>query len=76
MLVEFIRAGQAGKEEVYQTIRLTNATVSSIRMHVNEAQAGGPGDNRALADVSFTFQRIEVEHKTGRTMAVDDWMAR
>ncbi len=73
VVIEFIRTGATGVQEVYQTIRLTNATVSSVRMHVNEPQPGGPADNRALADVAFAFQRIEIENRPGKTMAVDDW---
>ncbi len=73
VVIEFIRTGATGVQEVYQTIRLTNATVSSVRMHVNEPQPGGPAENRALADVAFAFQRIEIENRPGKTMAADDW---
>jgi type VI secretion system secreted protein Hcp len=68
VLIEFVRSSPRGVEEVYQTVKLTNATVSSIRMHI-----GDPPNDRALEDVSFTFQRIEIENRVGKTMAVDDW---
>lgn len=73
VLIEFVRTGPTGIAEVYQTIRLTNATVSSVRMHVNDPQPGGAVDNRPLAEVAFTFQRIEMENRPGKTMAVDEW---
>jgi hypothetical protein len=42
-----------------------------MRMHLNEPRRPGePPDNRALEDVSFTFQRIEFENKRA---AMDDW---
>ncbi len=73
VLIEFVRTGATGVNEVYHSIRLDNATISSLRMHINDPQPGGPADNRALADVSFTFQRIEMENRAAKTMAMDDW---
>jgi type VI secretion system secreted protein Hcp len=73
VLIEFVETSRTGAEEVYQTIKLTNATVSGIRMHLNEPRPGEPPDNRALEDVSFTFQRIEFENKPAKTAAMDDW---
>jgi type VI secretion system secreted protein Hcp len=57
VLVEFVETRRTGAEEVYQTISLTNATVSGMRMLLAEPPPGEPADNRALEDVSFTFQR-------------------
>jgi len=72
VLIEFVRPGPRGIEEVYQTIRLTNASVAAIREHINQPRAGEVGDNRALEDVSFTFHKIEIESKVGKTVAMDD----
>lgn len=33
-------------------------------------------DVNELEEISFTFQRIEIENKDGKTMAVDDWFQR
>jgi type VI secretion system secreted protein Hcp len=73
VLVEFVETRRTGAEEVYQTISLTNATVSGMRMLLAEPPPGEPADNRALEDVSFTFQRIEFENKPAKTAAMDDW---
>ncbi len=73
VLIEFVQTSRMGVEEVYQSIKLANAAVSAIRMHLNEPRPGETPDNRPLEDVSFTFQRIEMENKVGKTTAMDDW---
>lgn len=74
VLIEFIRTGPDGRDAVFQTVTLTNASVSRINQFVNAAPiAGVPPDERALEEISFTFQKIEVENKDGKTMALDDW---
>jgi type VI secretion system Hcp family effector len=70
VLFEFTRRGSDGKTEVYQTVRLTNALISSVHMlNVN-------GGDRPMQEISFTFQKIEYEHKQGKTAATDSWMLR
>jgi len=52
-------------EEVYQTVTLTNAVVSSVR-EVNR-------DGRPAQEVSFTFQKIEYSNKDGAAAAPTSW---
>lgn len=68
--IQFVNSDGKGTDSAYYTIRLTNAVVSAIRQHCMPKSA----DNAAIVaeDVSFTFQRIEVQSKTGKTMAFDD----
>ena len=76
--LEFTKMNQNGEEYVYYTIKLTNATVSSIRQHTPENAPAGKdvaGAAVPVEEISFTFQRIEIESKDGKTMAVDDWGA-
>jgi type VI secretion system Hcp family effector len=68
VLFEFSRRGSDGKTEVYQTVRLTNALISSVHM-LN-------GGDRPMQEISFTFQKIEYEHKQGKAAAADSWMLR
>jgi len=68
VLVEFVETRRTGAEEVYQTISLTNAIVSGMRMLLAEPPPGEPAENRALEDVSFTFQR----EQTAKRAAMDD----
>ncbi len=66
VLFEFIRTTPQGQDEVYYTVKLTNASVSHLKQYTDESGA-------ELEDVSFTFQRIEIDHRPGRTSASDDW---
>jgi type VI secretion system secreted protein Hcp len=71
---EFVKASPGKGEIVYQTIKLTNATVSSVRRYIDVAVGGEPADPRELEDVSLTFQKIDVIDANGATL-VDDWTA-
>ncbi len=51
--------------EVYQTVTLTNAMVSSVKT-VN-------GDGRPAEEISFTFQKIEYQNKDGAAAAPASW---
>jgi type VI secretion system secreted protein Hcp len=53
------------------TVKLRNAFVSEIKQYTDVVN----GLAVVLEDVSFTFQRIEVEDPATKTMAMDDWMA-
>ncbi len=76
VVLEFVRTNPNGQEYIYHVIRLTNATISSIRQYANMLNAnelptiGGQHD---LEDVSFTFQKIEIFNNDGKTQALDDW---
>lgn len=79
MLFEFYHTTPEGVEEVYYKITLTNATVSRISYVTGSGESAGTAktqaayDTHELEEVSFTYQRIDVEHTTGKTMATDDW---
>jgi len=60
-----------GEEGSGYTIKLSNATVSEIKQYTEELN----GRAVVLEDVSFTFQRIEVQDPGTKSMATDDWMA-
>jgi type VI secretion system secreted protein Hcp len=70
---DFVHSGTDGKESVYQTIKLTNATISSVKEYMGFPNAGEPSDPRQLEDVSFTFQKIEISNNEGKTTVMDDW---
>jgi type VI secretion system secreted protein Hcp len=78
--LEFRRVNANGEEYIYYKIKLTNASVSGIRQFTNQGLADGSSakhssstDTMELEEVSFTFQKIEVENIDGKTMGVDDW---
>jgi len=65
VVFEFKRDVGSGTE-VYQTVRLTNATISSVR------EINGNG-GRSMQEVSFTFQKIEYSNKDGAAAAPTSW---
>jgi type VI secretion system secreted protein Hcp len=74
---EFSRTVQTGEVVVFQVIKLTNASVSSVRRYIGVPNGNEPVDPRELEDISFTFQKIEVtDNASGGTMFMDDWSIR
>ena len=73
VLFEFVRTSPEGVEELHSTIRLTNATVSSIEHSIGDTKQERAHDTQELETIAFTFQRIEIENKLGKTAAADDW---
>jgi type VI secretion system secreted protein Hcp len=70
---DFVRAGAGGQDEVYETIKLTNATISAVKRYMGFPDAGEPPDPRQLEDVSLTFSKIEISNNDGKTVFMDDW---
>jgi type VI secretion system secreted protein Hcp len=66
VLIEFEGVDRkTGKKLIYHTVKLTNAFLSDIVQYAD----AGIGE---LEDVSIVFQKIEIENKIGKTVAVDD----
>lgn len=79
VVLEFYGTSPEGMEQVYYTIKLTNATVSGIEQYagrVPEGDVARPMDSTPLEDITVTFQRIEMESPIAKTMAMDDWSTR
>ena len=76
VLFEFVKTNPDGQEEIYHTITLTNANVSNLHSYLDLTDTSGDRyDAHELEDVSFVFQKIEIENKEGKTTAADDWRA-
>ena len=73
VLFEFIQTGTEGAEEVYYTIKLTNATIANLKQYLDQTKQDTGFATHAFEDVSFTFQKIEVAHNIAKTAASDDW---
>jgi type VI secretion system secreted protein Hcp len=65
--IEFLRPERDGREIVYYTVKLTNATVMNIRQYTGEGADAG----KQLEEVSLTFQRIEITEHSGKVSKVD-----
>jgi type VI secretion system secreted protein Hcp len=75
--IEFTRKGMDGRMAVFETIRLTNATISKV------SQYGGVSspdklipNNLPMEEVSFTYQKIDIENMESKTSATDNWSAK
>jgi len=73
VLIEFTTVSAKGIEQVDHSSSLTNATISSLREFTEPAQSANEIDD--LEEISFTFQKIEIKDKSGKSFA-DDWEAR
>ena len=74
VLLEFVRTNANGEEYVHHTIKLTNASVAKHHQFIkSDAKNDGKHDVHELEEISFSFQKIEIENKDGKTMAADDW---
>ena len=79
VLFEFYKTTLEGVEEVYHKITLIGATVSKIHFTTGSGESAGSAktqssyDTHELEEVSFTYEKIEVESTIGSTMASDSW---
>ncbi len=80
VIFEFYKKTVKGAEEIYFTIKLTNASISGLRLlkgnDGSTCQMPGAslaGSSKELDLVTLTFQRIDIESKTGKTTASDSW---
>lgn len=71
VLFEFSQPDIKGTSTVYQTVKLTNASVSGVTRRTAAAAAGATD----LEDITLTFQKIEITHVAGGITASDDWEA-
>jgi type VI secretion system secreted protein Hcp len=75
VVFEFTKPNGDGRETVFHTVTLTNASVASIRSYVDQTDTSGdPFDGHALEDVTLTYQSIAMESREGKTASKDDWI--
>jgi type VI secretion system secreted protein Hcp len=79
--ISFYKTNKMGEEQVYSTMKLTNANVTGAKFYGgiedgadgSSAKHASVGGGHELTEWSFTFQKIEFEAE--KSMAVDDWYA-
>lgn len=76
VLFEFMHSDGNGAEQIFHSILLTNASVCNYKAYLEIPTDSASLNVPELEEISLTFQRIEIESKTGKTMAVDDWSQR
>ena len=72
VLIEFTTTHPTGEEYVYQSMKLTNATISRV-VRIKGGRGEG-ADIYELEDWEFTFAKIEVDDIDGLTKFTDDWV--
>jgi type VI secretion system secreted protein Hcp len=70
VLFEFVGVDKSGKEVIFETIKLTNATVADLKRTVDEHTPEGA---RGIDQVALVFQKIEITDTGSKTTASDDW---
>jgi type VI secretion system Hcp family effector len=67
--IDFVHPGANGTQEVYKSLVITGATVSTIHRIM--------GGEKPLESITFTFdsENIVAKNKMGSKTAIDDWMA-
>ena len=82
--LEFIRPSPTGQEVVYQTVRLTNASLSQIARFTGrpdgseDTPSSGHTGTAVMMELerwAFTFQKIEIHDNDGNTSFTDSWSA-
>jgi type VI secretion system secreted protein Hcp len=67
--LDFFRPTADGREELYYSIKLSNANIADIRQFTD---TDASGKSAQLEDIGFTFQKIEII-TAGGVPAQDDW---
>jgi type VI secretion system secreted protein Hcp len=65
--MEFWDTGRTGVQRLHFVVTLTNASLSEVKQHL--------ANDLLTEDLSFTFQKIQVEDRIGNTIFMDDWSA-
>ena len=68
----FYGPGSAGEHIVDHVITLTDASVSEVHHHPVAGLKDSTTDKFQMEDISFTYRKIEVEDKIGKTIFIYD----
>ena len=71
VLFEFVATTPTGKQDVYYTIKLTNASIVNFKQYTANLPEGGT-QTFELEDVSFTFQKMDIQNQAAGTAASGD----
>ncbi len=71
---DFFRPAQDGTDEIFFAIKIGGAFVSDVTLYMPDTlENPGKETREAYEEVTFTFDSITWEHKTGGTMHSDSW---
>jgi type VI secretion system Hcp family effector len=74
VLCEFPHRSSDAGEEIAFTVKLEGAVVSAHRIvHAGTPEGAGGAGIGLIEEIELAFQRIEWEHRPGKTLASDAW---
>jgi type VI secretion system secreted protein Hcp len=73
VVIDQVRSNPAGKEEVWMEIRLSNARLMEVSINPERSEENPLWTAREIEQVSFVFEKIEIENKASKVTAIDDW---
>lgn len=65
VVITFTQSQRDGREVTFFVVTLTNASASDIKEYTSGSSL--------LEDISFTYQKIEIDDPIAKTSAFDDW---
>ena len=65
VVITFTQSQRDGREVTFFVVTLTNATAADIKEYTS--------GSTFLEDISFTYQKIEIDDPIAKTSAFDDW---
>ncbi|MFL6375168.1 MAG: type VI secretion system tube protein Hcp [Pyrinomonadaceae bacterium] len=71
VILEFHRLAANGTDEIYQTIKLTNATVAHLKQYTKLGDQA-KGQAPLLEDITLAFQHVEISSLGSKTVAADE----
>ncbi len=72
VFIEFARTQPDGTSFIYYTVKLVNARITRVNQSAYTDQPSANHGGLPLDEISFVFQKIEIEQKDGNTMTVID----
>lgn len=76
VVFNFYSPNKIGLSQLTHAIKLTNASIASVRQSIHLGQTGGPViDTRELQEITLTFQKIDITSLPNGFEASDDWQA-
>ncbi len=77
VVIDFYKPDAMGTEINYYTVTLENVRVSGYKQFIGQLEnvKFNSANNSLFDEIKLSFQKITVEDKVGKTIAIDDWKA-
>ncbi len=72
VFIEFNRTQPDGTSFIYYTVKLVNARITRVNQSAYRDEQAANQGGLPFDEISFVFQKIEIEQKDGNTMTVID----